>query len=141
MWAPQMKHTDVDKKWWGAVRYYSTNEDDKMPPAGRYNAGQKISLLGIFLGRRGAACQWSRAVVSGIHSVESPLLALHFRSHSPAAALFTIWAVLIHIYMGVVCRARRAQLSNPWRCFDRLCQALPSRLYKEIVGDSSSPRK
>src|SRR5260370_12643759 len=49
MWAPQMKHTDVDKKWWGAVRYYSTNQDDKMPPAGRYYAGQAILFLGVFL--------------------------------------------------------------------------------------------
>src|SRR5260370_11155968 len=22
------------QKWWGAVKYYSTNQDDKMPPAG-----------------------------------------------------------------------------------------------------------
>src|SRR5258708_29654518 len=50
MWAPQMKHTDVDRKWWGAVRYYSTNQDDKVPPAGRYNAGQKFLFWGFFWG-------------------------------------------------------------------------------------------
>ena len=34
MWAGQMRYTDIDKAWWKAVRYYSTNQDDKMPPAG-----------------------------------------------------------------------------------------------------------
>ena len=48
MWAPQMRQTDVDKAWWKAVRYYSTNQDDKMPPAGRYNAGQKFLFWGFF---------------------------------------------------------------------------------------------
>ena len=48
MWTPQMRYTDTDWEWWKAVRYYSTNQDDKMPPAGRYNAGQKFLFWGFF---------------------------------------------------------------------------------------------
>jgi len=47
MWAPQMKHTDVDKKWWKAVRYYSTNQDDKIRRPDDTNAGQKFCSGGF----------------------------------------------------------------------------------------------
>jgi len=91
---------DVDKAWWGAVRYYSTNQEDKMPPAGRYNAGQKFLFWGFFWSTvallASESCCGSRNAYRGIS-----LLEIHFRSHSPRAALFTIGLFLIHIYMGV----------------------------------------
>ncbi len=39
-WAPQMRTAEVDKQWWRSLNHYIQNEDEKMPPAGRYNAGQ-----------------------------------------------------------------------------------------------------
>ena len=49
MWASQMHVTQEDKDWFAAVGHYIQNEDDKMPPAGRYNAGQKSLFWGFFV--------------------------------------------------------------------------------------------
>ena len=48
MWASQMHMTAVDRAWWNSMHYYITNQDEKMPPAGRYNAGQKFLFWGFF---------------------------------------------------------------------------------------------
>ena len=50
MWAPEMKHSAEDRKWWAAVRYYSTNQDDKM----RYlsvliHAAAALVTIGLFM--------------------------------------------------------------------------------------------
>src|SRR5271166_942996 len=50
LWSRQMKFTPVDAEWWKSLHYYIKNEDDKMPPAGRYNAGQKMLFWSFFLG-------------------------------------------------------------------------------------------
>jgi len=72
MWGAANEAHERGQEWWKAVRYYSTNQDDKMPPAGRYNAGQNVSVLGVFLeplwrllasGRR---LYGSRSVIHGI---------------------------------------------------------------------------
>jgi len=141
MWARQMKHTDDDRKWWAAVKYYSTNQDDKMPPAGRYNAGQKLLFWGFF---------WSTLLllVSGIimwspqyfawHSLIALRIAVLVHA---AAALFTIGLFMIHLYMGIF--AERGAFGSVIR--GDVSIAFAKRYhptwYKEIVGESSSPRK
>jgi formate dehydrogenase subunit gamma len=141
MWAPQMKHTDVDKKWWGAVRYYSTNQDDKMPPAGRYNAGQKFLFWGFFwsavaLLASGLVLWFPERIPWNLRLLRYISVLVH-----PAAALCTIGLFLIHIYMGVF--AERGALSSVIR--GDVSIAFAKRFhpgwYKEIVGDSSPPRK
>jgi len=105
MWAPQMRHTDVDKAWWKAVRYYSTNQDDKNA-AGRalQTRGRSFLFWGFFLERGGVACERRGVVVSGEHSVESPF-SLRYISViiHPAAALLTVGLFLIHVLHGCVC--------------------------------------
>jgi len=49
LWASQMGITDVDRAWFRSVRHYIRNEDEKMPPVGRYNAGQKLLFWGFFV--------------------------------------------------------------------------------------------
>src|SRR5260370_11231849 len=101
MWSPQMHNTDVDKRWWKAVSYYSTNQDDKMPPAGRYNAGQKFLFWGFFWGA--VALLLSGLVLWFPERIPWNLRFLRYISVivHPAAALITIGLFLIHIYMGV----------------------------------------
>src|SRR5207237_8483265 len=101
MWAAQMKRTDVDKKWWKAVRYYSTNQDDKMPPAGRYNAGQKFLFWGFFwsavaLLASGVVLWFPEYIPWNLRFLRYISVLIH-----PAAALFTVGLFLIHVYMGV----------------------------------------
>ena len=35
MWSRQMRFEPVDKQWWNSLHFYITNQDDKMPAAGR----------------------------------------------------------------------------------------------------------
>src|SRR5262244_6048 len=49
MWAKQMRTTAADKQWWRSLRFYVSNQDDKMPLVGRYNAGQKLLFWGFFV--------------------------------------------------------------------------------------------
>ena len=141
MWARQMKYTDDDRKWWKAVKYYSTNQDDKMPPAGRYNAGQKFLFWGFFWGSLllllSGVVMWSPQYFAW-HSLIAMRIAVLVHA---SAALFTIGLFLIHIYMGVF--AERGALSSVIR--GDVSIAFAKRYhpgwYKEIVGQSSTPRK
>ena len=47
MWAAHMHVDESDKRWFKSVNYYVQNEDENMPPAGRYNAGQKSLFWGF----------------------------------------------------------------------------------------------
>ena len=49
VWASQMHTTDSDRAWWRSLRHYVRNEDDQVPPAGRFNAGQKLLFWGFFV--------------------------------------------------------------------------------------------
>src|ERR1700682_6623909 len=101
MWASQMRMTDVDRAWWNSMHYYITNQDEKMPPAGRYNAGQKFLFWGFFWGA--VALLASGLVLWFPERIPWSLRFLRYISVfvHPAAALFTIGLFMIHIYMGV----------------------------------------
>ena len=141
MWAPQMRNTAMDKQWWKSVRYYSTNQDDKMPPAGRYNAGQKFLFWGFF---------WSSllVLVTGVvlwipqyfpwHSSLAMRLCIFFHA---SAALFTIGLFMIHLYMGLF--AERGAFGSVIR--GDVSMAFAKRYhpgwYEEISRQSVAPRK
>jgi formate dehydrogenase subunit gamma len=101
MWSKQMKFTDVDMQWWKSLRYYITNQDDKMPPAGRYNAGQKLLfwsffIAGLFLFLSGLVLWFTDALPWNLRWLRYIAVLVH-----PIAALVTIANFMIHIYMGV----------------------------------------
>lgn len=141
MWSPQMKSTATDKEWWKSVRYYSTNQDDKMPPAGRYNAGQKFLFWGFF---------WSSLILLATgtflwipqyfpwHSVRVMRICALFHA---SAALFTIGLFMIHLYMGLF--AERGAFGSVIR--GDVSIAFAKRYhpgwYEEITGQPASPRK
>jgi len=140
MWSKQMRFEPVDHEWWKSLHYYIRNEDDKMPPAGRYNAGQKLLFWSFF---------WAGLVLllSGLVLWFSPSLPWSWRwlrytavLVHPIAALVTIANFMIHIYMGVF--AERGAFGSVIR--GDVSIAFAKRYhpgwYKEIVG-SSDPAK
>ena len=141
MWAPQMRQTETDKAWWKAVRYYSTNQDDKMPPAGRYNAGQKFLFWGFFWGSLllllSGAILWSPQYFPW-HSLVAMRIAVLIHV---GAALFTIGLFMIHLYMGLF--AERGAFGSVIRgdVSISFAKRYHPGWYKEIVGGSSTPRK
>ena len=101
MWHKQMGFTEVDRQWWKSLHYYITNQDDKMPPAGRYNAGQKLLfwtffLSGLVLLLSGLVLSFTEYLPWSLRWLRYAAVILH-----PVAALITIGNFMIHVYMGV----------------------------------------
>jgi formate dehydrogenase subunit gamma len=100
-WRCDMRTTPDDRVWRRAMLHYVRNDDSHVPPAGRFNYGQKILFWVMFLGgvtllASGVAMwfvasipvelQWLRLAATLVHAV---------------AALVTIGGFIVHIYMGV----------------------------------------
>lgn len=140
MWAGQMRTTETDKAWWRAVHHYVRNQDDKMPPAGRYNAGQKLLFWGFFfcgllLLLTGAILWFPEYIPWNLRFLR--YIAVFFHA---SAGLLTIGLFMIHIYMSVF--AERGAFGSVIR--GDVSQDFAKRYhpgwYKEVVG-SSMPRK
>jgi len=140
MWVKQMGFEPVDKQWWKSLRFYITNQDDKMPPAGRYNAGQKLLFWSFFWGGlvlflTGLVLWFSESLPWSLRWLRYVSVILH-----PIAALVTIAVFMIHIYMGVF--AERGAFGSVIRGDVSMAFAkrYHPRWYEEIVG-STEPRK
>ena len=140
MWSKQMGFEKVDREWWKSLHYYIRNQDDKMPPAGRYNAGQKVLFwsffyAGIVLLLSGLVLWFTDSLPWSLRWLRYAAVILH-----PIAALVTIGNFMIHIYMGVF--AERGAFGSVIRGDVSLTFAKRYHpgWYDEIVG-SSEPRK
>jgi formate dehydrogenase subunit gamma len=100
-WRRDMHITPEDRAWNRAIRYYVRNEDEKVPPAGRFNFGQKQLFWLMFVG--GLALLLSGLVLWFVASIPWELRALRYAAvlvHA-VAALATIGGFIIHLYMGL----------------------------------------
>jgi len=101
IWRGDLATTDADRRWWKTINHYVENDDEKLPPVGRFNFGQKlffwlmfygvilllISGLGLwFVESIPWSLRWLRYLAVTVHVV---------------AAMATIGAFIIHIYMSV----------------------------------------
>jgi formate dehydrogenase subunit gamma len=141
MWSSEMHFEDVDRAWMRSVQHYVRNEDDQMPPAGRYNAGQKILFWGFQI------CM-ALLIVTGV-IIWFPeymprnlilLLRLALLVHA-SAALITIGLFLIHVYMGVF--AERGAFGSVIRgdVSLKFAERYHPGWYREITGQGAAPRK
>jgi formate dehydrogenase subunit gamma len=127
MWRNDLATTDSDRRWSKSMKYYIENEDEKLPPVGRFNFGQKlffwlmfygvilllISGLGLwFVESIPWSLRWLRYLAVTVHVV---------------AAMATIGAFIIHIYMSVFMEPEsfhamiRGRVSDAWaRTYHRL---------------------
>jgi formate dehydrogenase subunit gamma len=141
MWASQMRFTEVDRAWFKSIEYYIRNEDEKMPPAGRYNAGQKMLfwgfvICGMLLLLSGLVLWFPEHIPWSWRYLRYISVVVH-----PGAALLTIGLFLIHIYMGVF--AERGAFGSVIR--GDVSLAFAKRYhpgwYKEITGEAPPPHK
>jgi formate dehydrogenase subunit gamma len=98
IWRGEMRTTAADIAWRREVRKYIENDDDEMPPAARFNAGQKqfywVMLYAMFVLLLSGIVMWlPEYMPRGLRPVA---VILH-----EIAALTTIGAFIIHVYMGV----------------------------------------
>lgn len=97
LWGKDLTTTDADRAWSKAVRYYIENEDENVPPVGRFNWGQKVFywlmlygailllLSGLGLWFVESTPPWLRHLSIAVHVI---------------AALTTIAGFIIHVYMS-----------------------------------------
>ena len=140
-WSPQMKNTEVDKQWWRSISHYVQNEDDKMPPAGRYNTGQKALFWSFFYAAivlllTGIVLWFPEWIPWNLRWLRYISVFLH-----PVAALFTIANFLIHIYMSVF--AERGAFGSVIHGDVTLhfAKRYHPAWYDEIVRRANAPRK
>jgi len=100
-WRRDMRTTPEDRAWRQAMAHYVRNEDSKVPPAGRFNYGQKTLFWVMFLGGlalllSGLVMWFVASVPDGLHAIRSAATVVH-----AVASLMTIGGFIVHIYMGV----------------------------------------
>ena len=97
LWSKDMATTDADRAWSKAMKYYIENEDEKVPPEGRFNYGQKLffwlMLYGALLLLLSGLGLWF------VESIPPWLRHLYIAVHV-IAALTTIAGFIIHVYMS-----------------------------------------
>jgi formate dehydrogenase subunit gamma len=101
MWRSDMRTTEDDRRWIRAVRNYVENRDDQVPPVGRFNAGQKQFYWVMFWGAivlllSGLVMWFPELMPAGLYWLRGLAILIH-----EIAALVTIGAFIIHVYMGV----------------------------------------
>jgi formate dehydrogenase subunit gamma len=99
-WISDMRITPADRAWGRAMNHYIANEDEEVPPADRFNLGQKYFFWvmlwgGIGLLISGAILWFPELIPSNLRLLRSAAILVHV-----ACALITIGAFIIHVYMG-----------------------------------------
>jgi formate dehydrogenase subunit gamma len=97
-WRRDMATTDADRAWRKAIGHYIRNEDDRVPPAGKFNFGQKQLFWVMVWG--GLAL-----LVSGlalwVPDLMPPLVRQAAVLVHALASLITIAGFIVHVYMGL----------------------------------------
>lgn len=98
IWRAEMQTTSADLAWRREVKKYIENRDDEMPPVGRFNPGQKqfywAMLFGMILLLVSGIVMWVPEYMPG--GLRPIAVIIH-----EIAALITIGAFIIHVYMGL----------------------------------------
>jgi len=141
MWASHMNVDENDKNWFKSVGYYVQNEDEKMPPAGRYNAGQKSLFWGfvvcmVLLLLSGLVLWFPEYIPWSLRYLRYIAVLVHASS-----ALLTIGLFLLHVYMGVF--AERGALDSMVHgdVSMNFVKRYHPGWYEELTGQRVSPKK
>jgi formate dehydrogenase subunit gamma len=99
-WRRDMVIDDDDRLWAKEIQFYIENEDDKLPPVGRFNWGQKLFFWGmvgsvVLLVLSGFVLWFTESVPWTYHIVRYVAVLVH-----ASVALLTIGLFLIHVYMS-----------------------------------------
>ena len=101
LWIRDMFLNRLDVQWMAAVRHYATHQRDKVPPAGKYNAGQKLffwvqGVLAIVFVATGVML-WFPEQFAPARTLLSSARLLHYLA-TLGGGLFLV----LHVYLGTV---------------------------------------
>jgi len=99
-WGDDMRVTDADRAWSKALRRYVRNEDENLPPVGRFNVGQKYLFWVMFWGGivllfSGLVLWFTEYIPRSLSFLRQIAVLVH-----PIAFLATLAGFIIHVYMG-----------------------------------------
>jgi formate dehydrogenase subunit gamma len=98
IWRGDVNITAEDREWLDKAKYYVENQEDKVPAQGKFNAGQKLFYWAMFYGAffllLSGAFMWFPEYSP--RAIRPLAIIVH-----EGAALITIGAFIIHVYMGV----------------------------------------
>lgn len=102
LWRLQMVAAPEDRAWEAGIKNYIENRDELVPPQGRFNAGQKMFYWVMYYGAiilviTGVIMWFPELIAGRAHWLLTFIIPIH-----AAAALVTIGAFIIHVYMGVL---------------------------------------
>ena len=120
MWRRDMRTTEADRAWSRALWHYVRNEDEKVPPVGRFNFGQKqlfwlMFFGGILLFLSGAVLWFPEYIPWNLRAVRFVAVLVHV-----VVALLTIGGFIVHVYMGTAIvrggfeAISRGEVSESW---------------------------
>ena len=101
IWRRDVSLTSDDRKWFDKTKYYIENRDELVPPQWRFNAGQKVYYWAMFYGAfflvlSGLVMWFPEYVPFQLRWIRPIVVFVH-----EGAALITIGAFIIHVYMSV----------------------------------------
>lgn len=101
-WFGDMQINEADRAWGRAIPEYIQNHDEKLPPVGRFNYGQKLFFWGIFysvilLVLSGVVLWYTEALPWSLRFLRYAAILVH-----ASVALITIGLFLIHVYMSAI---------------------------------------
>jgi formate dehydrogenase subunit gamma len=140
MWHGDMQTTPADLAWKEAMVHYIRNEDEELPPIGRFNYGQKLFFWLMFYGvillvLSGFGLWFVESIPWSLRWLRYLAVTVHV-----AAALATIGGFIIHVYMGTAMvrggftSIIRGEVSTAWA-------KTHHRLWYEQVTGKLPPRK
>ncbi|MGB8970079.1 MAG: formate dehydrogenase subunit gamma [Candidatus Sulfotelmatobacter sp.] len=100
MWRGDMATTEADLRWKKPIKHYIENDDQNLPPEGRFNYGQKIFFWLMFYGVillliSGLGLWFVESIPGSLGWLRDLAITVHV-----VAALATIGGFIIHVYMG-----------------------------------------
>ena len=104
MWVRDMTLTATDWRWLRAIRSYARHQTADIPPAGKYNGGQKLffwaqTVLGVIFLISGLALWFPETVATVVPNAS--LLLASMRLVHYAATLAGGLLLTLHVYLGI----------------------------------------
>lgn len=139
-WRDDMRTADSDRSWWKAIDRYMRNEDESLPPVGRFNYGQKLWYWLIFYGvifllLSGIVLWFTESLPWSLRFLRYVAILAHV-----GAALLTIGGFFIHVYMSTALE-RGSFTSMMEGTVSRAWARTHHRLWYEEVTGEPRPKK
>ena len=104
MWVHDMTLTAIDWRWLRAIHSYARHQTADVPPAGKYNGGQKLffwaqTALGVMFLISGLALWFPEAVATVVPNVSFLLASMRLVHY--AATLAGGLLLTLHVYLGI----------------------------------------